>query len=519
MKTCLEPLRPRESGIILHLSSLPGPFGIGKCGEEARAFVNRLAAAGVTYWQVLPFTVPGAGFSPYSSTSSFACNTAFIDPRPLVKVGLLTESEVAEAIYGGTGYRTDYPFALAAAERFLRLAFARLGAEQKAEITHFAAREAWLKPYAAYAVIKTYYDNLPWHEWPDKALRRCDKKAVTAFLSGRQNEVDYIYFTQWLFRSQWEELRAYANENGVGVIGDIPIFPDYDSCDVWANTGCFLLDEDLLPTAIAGVPPDYFSADGQLWQNPLYDWQAMAQDGYSWWIDRIRYSLKLYDRIRIDHFRGFESFWAVPPRAKTARVGEWRKGPGMKLFKAVEKALGAVNIIAEDLGDITDEVRQFLQDSGFPGMKVLQFAFDGRPDEGDLPYRYRENTCAYTGTHDNQTTLGWLATTVPEKRTHALDYIGFPPNGPWHEGGPMAPGVRAFMRAVWSSPAFFAGAPLQDVLGYGDDARMNVPGVAEGNWTFRVGSEEFQHWDPAPLKHLNELYGRFTPYRKAGDHA
>lgn len=503
----------RESGVILHISSLPGPFGIGTFGPEARLFVDRLQAAGVTWWQVLPFTVPGSGYSPYASISVMAGNPWFIDPRGLVTDGLLTQAECDRfADHSNSPYSVDFAFVSQNHDRLLRLAFSRIDAGLRAEIRRLVDQSSWLFDFAAYNVIKDYYGGQVWWQWPDEALRRHDADAVRCFAAAYPEAVDYVCFVQWLFNRQWRALKQYANDRGVGILGDMPLYVDRDSSDVWANVAYFQLDADLEPIGVSGVPPDYFSKNGQLWGSPLYDWDAMAADGYSWWVNRLHAALTLYDRVRIDHFRGLESYWAIPADAQTAKTGCWHKGPAMQLLNAVRSALGEVDIAAEDLGDIDDDVRDFLRDSGFPGMKVFQFAFRANFDDSELPHRYIPNLCAYTGTHDNQTTLGWLMGLSESERRYVLDYIGFPPDGDWMRGGEDAPALRAILRTVWSSAAGFAAAPMQDILGYGDDTRMNTPGIANGNWTFRIGPNVLETWDPGWLRQFNRLYGRLTPY-------
>lgn len=509
--------RLRENGIIMHISSLPGPFGIGTFGAEARMFVDKLSDAGVTYWQVLPFTQPGAGDSPYSSYSAFAGNTCFIDPRELVKDDLLTEQEVREFEYTGCPHSVDYPFVYLNVEHYLRRAYTRAGKELMTEVLEFTKERRWLHDYGAFTVIRNYYKKLPWWEWEDEGLRSHDNATLNAFLDEHRDELHYIYFTQWLFFKQWKALRDYANANGVGFLGDIPFYVAADSSDIWSNARHFLLDENLQPEVVAGVPPDYFSADGQLWGNPIYNWEQLATEDYSWWVERIRYSLELYNRVRIDHFRGFESYWAVPATETTARHGEWRKGPGMALFDTVRRYLGEVNIIAEDLGDIDDDVRNFLKKSGFAGMKVLQFAFNPYFDDSDLPHSYINNLCAYTGTHDNDTSFGWITGAAEDERKYALEYVGYPVDGDWMTGGPKSGVLRAIIRAVWSSVAFFAAAPIQDFLGYGTDTRMNIPGVAQGNWRWRVGPNVLESWDISWLKRANIIYGRHRPFEKEVD--
>ncbi len=509
--------RLRENSIIMHISSLSGPFGIGTFGEEARLFVDKLVAAEVTYWQVLPFTQPGAGDSPYSSTSAFAGNIWFIDPRGLAEDGLLTWQEVKQFEYKGNVHAVDYDFVRHNSESYLRLAYTRADNEIMGQVLKFVKERRWLHDYGAFTVIRNYYRKLPWWEWDDIGVKTHDNEALNAFLDEHLTELHYIYFTQWLFDKQWIALLDYANNKGVGFIGDMPFYVAADSSDIWSNMRYFLLDEDLNMEVVSGVPPDYFSEDGQLWGNPIYDWDELAKDDFAWWVERIRFSLEMFNRVRIDHFRGFESYWAVPFGETTARHGEWRKGPAMSLFNTVRRYLGDVNIIAEDLGDINDNVRDFLEESGFPGMKVLQFAFNPYFDDSDLPHSYINNLCAYTGTHDNNTSLGWICAAGKDERNYALEYIGYPVDGDWMGGGANSSVCKAMVRAVWSSVAFLAVAPMQDFLGYGSDARMNIPGVPSGNWSWRVGTGVLEGWDIKWLKRMNIIYGRNREFTQPVD--
>ncbi len=505
--------RMRENGVLMHISALPGPYGIGTFGASARQFIHKLAQAGVTYWQVLPFTIPGEGFSPYASISAFAGNPLFIDPDLLCEAGLLTPQECLQ--FHSTDpkvYRVDPDFVRHNHEHLLRLAFTRCGADAMTQILKFARTQPWLSDFALFQVLLNYFEGEPWWLWPDLDLRYREAESLNQFAAQHEAEIHYIYFVQWLFFEQWQQLKAEANDAGIGILGDIPLYVARNSADVWANPQQFYLDQDLNPVEVAGVPPDYFSEDGQLWGNPLYNWDHMATEDYAWWIERMRFSLQLYDRVRIDHFRGFESYWAVPVHEKTAKHGRWCKGPGLSFFQTVRRVLGEVNIIAEDLGDINDDVRSFVQTVGFPGMKVFQFGFNLSYSDMDMPHRYTLNQCAYTGTHDNQTLLGWLMSMSHEMRQYVLDYVGFPLDGDWLRGGEGAPAVQAMIRCVWGSPAFFAVAPIQDLLGYGDDTRFNVPGVPDGNWCFRLMPGVLESWNTDRLRRLNLLYGRFRPF-------
>ena len=412
----------RSSGILLHISSLPGPFGIGTLGQEAYDFVDQIEAAGLSYWQTLPLTPPGYSNSPYSSTSCFASNICFIDPREMQKDGYFTKAEVKKYYYPEADTKqTDYAFANKNVREFLELAYERIDKEQEEELEAFIKENAyWLHDYAVYEVLHTRFDGQTWQEWPEAARDR-DKSFITKFLNDEDNRksLNLVYFAQWQFRLQWDRLRDYAAEHHIEFIGDMPIFPALDSADVWANPDLFQLDEDGYPIFKAGVPPDYFSEDGQLWGNPLYDWQAIKNTGYSWWIDRVRHTMYMFDVVRIDHFRGFSSYWAVPGDEETARNGVWVKGPGMDLFNKLHAEIDDLRIIAEDLGDIDSDVVQLLEDSGYPGMKIMLFSFDNKESSGDLPYQYDHNKVVYTGTHDNDTVYGWLARQDKDVRDYA----------------------------------------------------------------------------------------------------
>lgn len=504
----------RSSAVLMHLTSLPGPFGIGTMGEDAKRFAKRIAEAGFTYWQMLPLLDP-AEDSPYQSFSAFAGHTALIDPREMVKRGLLSAEELSDFYYQGEPYSVDYPFAKWNSERYLRRAFSKLSPALMSEIERFAKVEDWLEDYALFICIREQFGGIEWSNWPDEDLRRHDHDALQVFKALHKEAIDYIKFKQWLFWDQWHELKSYINSLGLEIFGDIAFYVATDSVEVWANTQNFLLDEDLKPTVVAGVPPDYFAAEGQLWGNAIYDWQYMEKTAYRWWITRIAASLDLYDLLRIDHFRGFESFWAVPADSQSAISGSWQEGPGMKFFRRVRETLGPVRIVAEDLGDITDAVRELLAESGFPGMMVMQFAFQTGSDGSSLPHNYKKNLCAYTGTHDNDTLLGWLWSASEAERNRALDYINFPTTQDWGRGGVQSAAVRAFIKYLWSSVSDFVCAPIQDFLGFGSDTRMNIPGVESGQWRFRLTYEAFDQLDIQWIRHINKLYERFNPIVRA----
>ncbi|MHB1454930.1 MAG: 4-alpha-glucanotransferase [Saccharofermentanales bacterium] len=499
----------RSSGVLLHITSLPGKGGIGKFGAEAVRFAEFLKNAGFTYWQVLPFTPVGEGDSPYMAYSAFAGYIALIDPQGLVDEGLLYPYELKIFEYHGGEYLTDYAFAFSRAMDMLKFAYLRIKSGHRARINEFAARNShWLDDYALFMSVRERFGGLPFWMWPDQALARREKEAMTTALIDEQANVDFWKFSQFIFYSQWAKTKTAINSLGVRMIGDMPIYVSMDSSDVWAAPHLFKLNEDLTPRVVAGVPPDYFAVDGQLWGNPIYDWDVMEKTGFAWWISRIREALQLFDYVRIDHFRGFESYWEVDATAKTAVKGAWRKGPAMKLFDKVSEVFGDANIIAEDLGDVTDEVRQFLADSRFPGMKVLQFAFDHKLDNEYLPHNYTKNCVAYTGTHDNNTTLGWLWEAEEDDRNFALDYAGYQ-GSEWGRGGAGSASVYAITRTLWQSPAALAIVPMQDICGFGADARMNVPGTGTGNWRFRITGGQLAEVPAERWKRFNVTFRRF----------
>lgn len=497
----------RGAGILLHISSLPGPFGIGVMGKEARDLVNRIAGMGFRYWQILPLQPVDQMHSPYTSSSAFGGNLLFIDPRGLEEEGLLTREEVARQIYPGTPYTADYEFARLQRMEGLRLAFSRLGDAQRQELHRFEEENSWVGDFALYLAVKQAHGEKPWWEWP---LKYADYRTCIQYRGEFEEEARFWAFVQYTFYRQWKKIKDYANGKGVRIIGDMPIYVAQDSCDLWSNLPLFQIDmKTLSPQKVAGVPPDYFSQDGQLWGNPLYDWEAMKQDGYQWWVRRIGMALSCYDLVRIDHFRAFASYWAVPAQAKTAKEGAWEKGPGMELFRAVEKAYPHPAIFAEDLGVFGQDVVDLLEETQFPGMRVIQFGFDPGSNSTHLPHNYPENCIAYAGTHDNNTLLGWLWEATPAQRQFALDYCGFEGVGDaWSAGGYHSASCRKILETVWRSSAAIAIASLQDLCGFGSDARMNVPGVPEHNWLYRAAEETLQNLDAGYYRNLNRLFSR-----------
>ena len=486
----------RASGILLPVSSLPGPWGIGTLGEEARRFVDFLAAAGQTYWQILPVGPTGYGDSPYQSFSAFAANPYFIDPGILIRQGLLTEEE-AEADWGENEARVDYGALYASRHTLLQKAADRLPEGDEDFAAWKKEQSAWLEDYALFMALKEENNQQSWYHWPDEVrLRRPDALAkARQRLAGR---VDYWQKIQYLFYRQWDELLAYAHQKGVQIIGDIPIYVPPDPSDIWAEPELSQTDEAGRPTGVAGCPPDAFAADGQLWGNPLYDWPRHKATGYAWWLRRLRHALTIYDVVRIDHFRGFESYYSIPARDTTAQNGSWQPGPGMDFIGAIHAAMPGARIIAEDLGYLTPQVKELLEGSGYPGMKVLQFAFDRREAGDYLPHNYLHNSVVYTGTHDNTTTAAWETEAHPEDVERARAYL--------HAAD--EPLVESFIRAAMASVSNTAIVPMQDWLGLGGEARMNVPSRPWGNWQWRVEQSAFTPQLAGRIAALTELYGR-----------
>ena len=474
------PLGYRASGVLLHVTSLPSPYGIGDVGPAARAWIDRLHEAGQTWWQSLPLGPTGYGNSPYQPLSSFAGNLLLISPDDLVADGLLRTSDTAGPSFSKTA--VEYDTVSAFKHDLLQRAWANFsagaGRELKLAYEQFRDDQAhWLNDYALFRSLKARYEGASYLEWPAELVRR-SSAAVARARRELASQIDQVCLAQFLLFRQGQSLKEYARAKGVQLIGDLPFFVSPDSSDVWANPELFLLDEQHRPRFVAGVPPDYFSSEGQLWGNPVYDWSALRRTGYRWWVDRVRALLAHVDLIRLDHFRGFAAAWHIPAGASTARSGQWIPGPGAELFSTVQKELGALPFLAEDLGVITPDVHALREQFHLPGTRVLQFAFDGRNDNPHLPHNYGPNTVVYTGTHDNNTTRGWFEELPPDQRQTVWRYLKRP-------GGESGDATPALLRLAWSSAAALALAPLQDLLNLGSDARMNVPGTAEGNWRWR----------------------------------
>lgn len=467
----------RRAGILMSIFSLPSPYGIGTMGQAARDFVKFLKASGQSCWQLLPIGPTSYGDSPYQSFSSFAGNAYFIDLDDLAADGLLERSEYQD-IEWGMADSVDY--ALLYEKRFpvLQLAVKRLLAEPPAKYVAFLEENSsWLEDYALFMALKGENGGKSWHEWPvDERLRR--PAALEAAKKRLSNELDFWQGVQYLFFRQWDALKKLANDSGVSIIGDLPIYVAGDSADVWADPKQFQLDKNLDPIEVAGCPPDAFTEDGQLWGNPLFDWEYMRQDGYSWWLRRIGFQFRLFDTLRIDHFRGFDEYYAIPYGDKTARNGRWRPGPGLSFFQAVNKELGPRDIIAEDLGFLTDSVRRMQRDTGYPGMKILLFAFDSRGKDSEyLPHRYERNCVVYAGTHDNETILGWMANAPAADVNFAKRYLRLNKREGYAWG---------MMRGAWSSVADLAVMQMQDLLALGAEGRINTPSTLGDNWKWRM---------------------------------
>ena len=494
----------RGAGILLSISSLPSKYGIGCFSKSAYEFVDWLKKAGQSYWQILPLGPTSYGDSPYQSFSTYAGNPYFISLEELIEEGLLTKKECAilekDAVNGTINYEKLYKHRYPV----LRKAYERSKISENEEYQQFVREQSWwLSDYALFMAVKDRFEGKPWTEWAEDIRLRWNN-AMDYYRRELYFDIEFQQYLQFTFYKQWMKLKAYANSQGIRIIGDIPIYVAMDSADAWANPQLFQLDADNVPLAVAGCPPDGFSADGQLWGNPLYRWDYHRQTGYAWWIQRLNYCFKLYDVVRIDHFRGFDEYFSIPYGAKTAIGGHWEKGPGMDLFARVREALGEKEVIAEDLGYVTDSVRKLVSDSGFPGMKVLEFAFDSR-DSGCandyLPHNYTENCVAYTGTHDNETIAGWLNSITPAEQQLAREYL-------CDTYTPKKYLYRSFIALIMRSRASLCVIPMQDYLGQDNKSRMNRPSTVGINWKWRVKEEELSTALQTEIRGIARRYGR-----------
>ena len=466
----------RRSGILMHISSLPGPGGIGSLGKEAYAFADFLKASGMAVWQVLPLGPTGYGESPYQSSSVFAGNPMLISCAALREAGLVAYDD-GEEFTPDDPERVDYPAVRESKEKLLRRCFAQSEGKLQKELAAFRRENPWVEDFALFTALKARYGGAMWTKWPDREVRRRQPAALERCRRELDGEIRYHLFCQYLFFRQWFALKRYCNGLGIRLFGDMPIYVAEDSADTWTHPEAFQLDGEGVPKRVAGVPPDFFSADGQLWGNPLYRWFSLRLHGYGWWVERMAAMAKMYDIVRIDHFIGFANYYSVPQGAPNARTGKWIIGPGKALFRTLERKIPGLNIVAEDLGCVNDRVRRLLTAVGYPGMRVLSFGFGGGEDNPHLPANYVTNSVVYTGTHDNDTVRGWIGTADDAALAQARQLLGFdkPEDGP-----------AAFVRAVLASRADTAMIPMQDVLGLGGWARMNRPGTIGNNWLWRM---------------------------------
>lgn len=495
----------RGSGILLPVSSLPSKYGIGCFSKSAYEFVDQLKAAGQKYWQILPLGPTSYGDSPYQSFSTFAGNPYFISLEELIEEGALTKEECDAADFGDDARTVDYGKMYTARFPLLRKAYERSNITQNPEYGAFMREnESWVKDYALFMALKDFFGGKSWDQWPEDIRKRW-QYSLDYYREKLYFEIEFYQYIQFVFLKQWKKLKAYANERGIRIIGDIPIYVAFDSADTWANPELFQLDRENLPVAVAGCPPDGFAADGQLWGNPLYRWDYHRATGYAWWLKRLEYCYRLYDVVRIDHFRGFDEYFSIPYGEKTAHHGHWEKGPGIELFRRIRQCLGEKEVIAEDLGYVTDSVRQLVRDSGFPGMKVLEFAFDSR-DTGSandyLPHNYPVNSVVYTGTHDNETLAGWFRDILPEERRKVRDYLNR------HEFGEEGICWDMICTAM-ASVSKLCVIPMQDYFGYGNEARINQPSTLGKNWKWRMLEGEFDEELIKKIRDITMLYGRY----------
>ena len=496
----------RAAGILLSVSSLPGRFGIGCFSKSAYDFVDWLKKAGQCYWQILPLGPTSYGDSPYQSFSTFAGNPYFISLDELIEEGVLTEKECKNADFGKKADDIDYEKIYKKRYPLLRKAYERSRVSENPDYVRFVEENRWwLSDYALFMAVKDRFEGAPWTEWAEDIRLRWSN-AMDYYRRELYYDIEFQQYLQYKFFGQWRRLKAYANEKGIRIIGDIPIYVAMDSADTWAHPELFQLDENNVPTAVAGCPPDGFSADGQLWGNPLYRWDYHKNTGYGWWMSRMWYCFQLYDVVRIDHFRGFDEYYSIPFGAENAKDGHWEKGPGIDLFRCMEQRLGRHQVIAEDLGYVTDSVRKLVRESGFPGMKVLEFAFDSR-DSGSandyLPHNYIENSVAYTGTHDNETITGWFKSITKEERQMARDYL-------CDQHTPAKELYQSFIALVMRSSSRACIIPMQDYMGLDNRCRMNQPSTLGKNWKWRLVKGDLSEELKEEILTVTKRYGRMN---------
>ncbi|MCH5340152.1 MAG: 4-alpha-glucanotransferase [Acetatifactor sp.] len=493
----------RKCGVLLPVSSLPSAYGIGCFSKEAYEFVDRLKEAGQSCWQILPLGPTSYGDSPYQSFSTFAGNPYFIDPEDLVKRGWITKKQCECYDFGENPEYVDYGKLYESRFLLLRKAWKNSDISKDPDFRKYVKENSyWLDNYALYMAVKASFDNVCWVEW-DEDIKTRKPQALKAYQKKYADEIEFYQFQQYMFRVQWEKLKAYANSRGISIIGDIPIYVAFDSSDAWANPELFQFDKDCNPTAVAGCPPDAFSVTGQLWGNPLYDWEYHRKTGYQWWLKRLAACYQMYDVVRIDHFRAFDAYYSIPAGAKTAEIGEWKPGPGYELFAAMKKELGQREVIAEDLGFLTPSVLRLVKRTGYPGMKVLQFAFDSREESDYLPHNYPQNCVVYTGTHDNDTTLGWYRTLNRQDKKFCEEYLNI-------SRSRRKEAHWELVRAAYASVANLAVIPMQDLLGLGAEARINTPSTLGDNWKWRMKQGAFTEELAEKMRNMAKLYGRLA---------
>lgn len=496
-------LKERYSAVLMSISSLPSEYGIGGFGEETERFMWFIKACGFSALQVLPFNLPDFGNSPYGSCSAFAGNYLYIDPKRLLEDGFITDEEEQQARYLGSPYTVDYSFVYQSKKQIIKRAFEHGFKKVKKEVADFADNNPWVNDYALYMALKEKFDGAAWQKWPNKWR---EYSSAFSYRFELQKEIDFYLFEQYLFAEQYQKIKKYAEGIGLAVIGDIPIYVAADSVDVWKNPKMFCLDADYYPKEVAGVPPDAFSDDGQLWGNPVYDWDAHESENFAWWLSRLERTFELYDVVRIDHFRGFASYYSIDYVTSDAKKGVWKKGPANKLFDVILNRFERERIIAEDLGTYSEDVDRLLKTTGIRGMRVVQFGFsDG--ESTHMPHNYTPDCLAYLGTHDNNTLLGWIWDMDEGSRARMLRYCGFTGDD-WGKGGFESESCRAVIETVWRSAASIAVIPFQDLCGFGCDARMNIPGISKDNWRFRTTEETIKGIDYAYFCKINQLYFR-----------
>lgn len=489
----------RKGGVLLPVSSIPSKYGIGTFSKQAYEFVDFLERAGQSFWQILPLGPTGYGDSPYQSFSTFAGNPYYIDLEELIKKGWLTKEECDACDFGSDDGYVDYEKIYLSRFRILKIAYERSNIKEDKEFGKFKEdNAAWLEDYALYMAVKNSFHGISWIEW-EEDIRLRKPEAMKAYKEKFADEIEFYQFQQFVFAVQWLALKAYANKKKISIIGDIPIYVAFDSADTWANPELFQLDESCTPTGVAGCPPDSFSATGQLWGNPLYKWEYHKETGYEWWMHRISYCYRLYDVVRIDHFRGFDEYYFIPYGDTTAEFGHWEKGPGYDIFKVMKEKIGKKPVIAEDLGFLTPSVISLVKKTGYPGMKILQFAFDSREESDYLPHNYSNNSVVYAGTHDNDTTMGWYGSLNRQDKAFAKRYLNIKAKKEiyWE-----------FIRAALSSVADTAIIPVQDYLGLGSEARVNMPSTLGNNWKWRLRDGQLNDSLAERIREITKLYGR-----------